>query len=116
MTDGNVLTAGEGPSRWQVWLEASRPFSFTASVTPVLIGTVLAIMDGPFFFGRFLLALIGSLFLQIGTNMINDYYDYVNGSYAGDSGSSQVIQRGLLTADEMYWAGLSRLRLAVYAG
>ena len=46
MTDGNVLTAGEGPSRWQVWLEASRPFSFTASVTPVLIGTVLAIMDG----------------------------------------------------------------------
>ncbi|NOT53976.1 MAG: 1,4-dihydroxy-2-naphthoate octaprenyltransferase [Deltaproteobacteria bacterium] len=107
MTDANVMTAGAGPSRWQAWVEASRPFSFTASVTPVLIGTVLAMIDGPFFFGRFLLALIGSLFIQIGTNMINDYYDYVNGVDTPETlGPSQVIQRGLLTANEMYWGGI----------
>lgn len=117
MTYGNVLTAGEGPRRWQVWLEASRPFSFTASVTPVLIGTVLAIMDGPFFFGRFLLALIGSLFIQVGTNMINDYYDYVNGVDTPETlGPSQVIQRGLLTADEMYWGGIVTFAIGSVCG
>jgi len=113
----NALTAGEGPSRWQVWLEASRPFSFTASVTPVLIGTVLAIIDGPFFLGRFLLALIGSLFLQVGTNMINDYYDYVNGVDTPETlGPSQVIQRGLLTADEMYWGGIIAFAIGSVCG
>lgn len=107
MIDGNVLTAGAGPNRWRVWLEASRPFSFTASVTPVLIGSVLAAIDGPFYWGRFLLALFGSLFIQVGTNMINDYYDYVNGVDTPETlGPSQVIQRGLLTADEMFWGGI----------
>jgi 1,4-dihydroxy-2-naphthoate octaprenyltransferase len=90
-----------------VWLEASRPFSFTASVTPVLIGSVLAAIDGPFRWGRFFLALFGSLFIQVGTNMINDYYDYVNGVDTPETlGPSQVIQRGLLTADEMFWGGI----------
>src|SRR5262245_53724860 len=107
MTYGNVLAAGAGPSRWRVWLEASRPFSFTASVTPVLIGSFLAAIDGPFHWGRFFLALFGSLFIQVGTNMINDYYDYVNGVDTPETlGPSQVIQRGLLTADEMYWGGI----------
>jgi 1,4-dihydroxy-2-naphthoate octaprenyltransferase len=117
MTYGNVLTAGERPNRWRVWLEASRPFSFTASVTPVLIGTVLAIIDGPFLFGRFLLALIGSLFIQVGTNMINDYYDYVNGVDTPETlGPSQVIQRGLLTADEMYWGGIVTFAIGSVCG
>ena len=39
--------------------------------------------------------------------MINDYYDYVNGVDTPETlGPSQVIQRGLLTADEMYWGGI----------
>lgn len=117
MTYGNVLTAGGRPNRWRVWLEASRPFSFTASVTPVLIGTVLAVMDGPFLFGRFLLALIGSLFIQVGTNMINDYYDYVNGVDTPETlGPSQVIQRGLLSADEMYWGGIVTFAIGSVCG
>ena len=79
MAAGHTLTAGAGPSRIQIWIEATWPFSFTASATPVLIGSVLGAADGPFSFGRFLLALFGSLFIHIGTNLINDYYDYVNG-------------------------------------
>lgn len=107
MTSGSVLTAGTGPGRWQVWLEASRPASLTASVTPVLIGSVLAAIDGPFHWGRFFLAVFGSVFIQVGTNMINDYYDYVNGVDTPDTiGPSQVIQRGLLTANETFWGGI----------
>jgi 1,4-dihydroxy-2-naphthoate polyprenyltransferase len=117
MAYGNVLTAGAGPSRWRVWLEASRPFSFTASVTPVLIGSVLAAIDGPFYWGRFFLALFGSLFIQVGTNMINDYYDYVNGVDTPETlGPSQVIQRGLLSADEMFWGGITTFAIGSVFG
>lgn len=117
MTDGNTLTAGAGPSRLQAWFEATRPPSFTASVTPVLIGSVLAAADGPFSVGRFLLALFGSLFIHIGTNLINDYYDYANGVDTPETlGPSQVIQRGLLTADEVYWGGIATFALGSLFG
>ena len=117
MTDGNILTAGAGPSRLQAWFEATRPPSFTASVTPVLIGSVLAAADGPFSVGRFLLALFGSLFIHIGTNLINDYYDYANGVDTPETlGPSQVIQRGLLTADEVYWGGIATFALGSLFG
>src|SRR6266853_2175180 len=102
MATGQTLTAGSDRSRLSIWIEATRPYSFTASVTPVLIGSVLGMADGPFSFGRFLLALMGSLFLQIGTNMINDYYDHLSGVDTLESMSgSQVIQRGMLTPGEL---------------
>jgi len=96
----------------QIWIEATRPFSFTASVTPVLIGSVL-VQSMSFFLGRFLLALFGSLFIHIGTNLINDYYDHLSGVDTLETMSgSQVIQRGLLTAEEVYWGGSSLSPLA----
>jgi 1,4-dihydroxy-2-naphthoate polyprenyltransferase len=107
MTAGQTLAAGPQPSRLSIWIEATRLYSLTASITPVLIGSVLALIDGPFSFGRFLLALIGSVFIQIGTNMINDYYDHLSGVDTLESMSgSQVIQRGMLTPSEMYWGGI----------
>jgi 1,4-dihydroxy-2-naphthoate octaprenyltransferase len=107
MSTGQTLTAGPTPSRFSIWFEATRAYSFTASITPVLIGSVLALLDGPFSLGRFLLVLIGSLFIHIGTNMINDYYDHLSGVDTLESKSgSQVIQRGLLTPGEMYWGGI----------
>ena len=107
MTAEHTLAAGPGPSRLAIWIEATRTYSFTASITPVLIGSVLGFIDGPFFFGRFLLALIGSLFIHVGTNLINDYYDHLSGVDTLESMSgSQVIQRGLLTPREVYWGGI----------
>ena len=103
----NTLAAGPEPSRLKIWIEATRPYSFTASVTPVLIGSVLGAMDGLFSWGIFFLALLGSLFIHIGTNLVNDYYDHKSGVDTIESKSgSQVIQRGLLTADEIYWGGI----------
>ena len=117
MTSGHTLTAGAGPSRLQIWIEATRPFSFTASVTPVLIGSVLGAAASPFSFGRFLLALFGSLFIHIGTNLINDYYDYMNGVDTPETlGPSQVIQRGLLTAREVYWGGVTTFAIGSLFG
>jgi 1,4-dihydroxy-2-naphthoate octaprenyltransferase len=67
--------------------------------------------------GRFLLALFGSLFIQIGTNLINDYYDYKNGVDTPEMiGPSMVIQRGLLTPDEVYWGGIATFALGSLFG
>ncbi len=107
MTMEHTLPSGPAPGRLKVWIEASRPFSFTASVTPVVIGSVLGALDGPFSWGRFFMALCGALFIHIGTNMVNDYYDHQSGvdTLASQSGS-QVLPRQLLSPNAMYWGGI----------
>ena len=46
-----------------------------------------------------ILALVGAMAIQAGTNLINDYYDFRSGADTEQSlGPSMVIQRGLLSA------------------
>ena len=61
-----------------VW-EVLRPFSFTASLTPVAAGGALAWFDGAFNLGLFVLALLGGVLLHIGTNVVNEVYDVRKG-------------------------------------
>ncbi len=80
----------------RIWLLAIRPASLTASAIPVLVGTAV-VADETFRLGIFLLAFFGSLALQGGTNLVNDYYDHVQGADTATSlGPSGVIQQGLL--------------------
>jgi 1,4-dihydroxy-2-naphthoate polyprenyltransferase len=53
---------------WKIWLKTSRPFSLTATVSPILVGTALAAYHGTFHIVEFVLTLFSCLFLQIGTN------------------------------------------------
>jgi 1,4-dihydroxy-2-naphthoate octaprenyltransferase len=62
------------------WFEIARPFSFTASAIPVAVGGALAAVDGRFTWWVFLLALIGGVCLQLGTNVINEIYDVRRGT------------------------------------
>jgi 1,4-dihydroxy-2-naphthoate octaprenyltransferase len=61
------------------WLEIVRPFSFTASVVPVATGGALALLHQRFSPGLFVLALLASVLLQAGTNIINEIYDVRQG-------------------------------------
>ena len=77
--------------------QATRPFSFTASVIPVLVGTLIAACVD-FSPVRFLLALIGAVAIHAGTNLVNDYYDHVKGVDGGGThGPAGMIQRGLIS-------------------
>jgi 1,4-dihydroxy-2-naphthoate octaprenyltransferase len=81
----------------RTWLLALRPLSFTAAVIPVLAGTAVVAHQAvrP---GLFVLTLLGSVALQGGTNLVNDYFDHEFGTDTADSlGPSGVIQSGLLT-------------------
>ncbi|MBX5467045.1 MAG: prenyltransferase [Firmicutes bacterium] len=59
------------------WLEAARPFSLTASFVPVLVGIALAYSSGVAVSAwRAVVVVVGGVLLQVGTNMVNDAYDY----------------------------------------
>ena len=57
---------------------ALRPFSYPASIVPVLVGTALA-ADQEFRPGLFLLTFVGSVLIQAGTNLATDFFDFVDG-------------------------------------
>jgi 1,4-dihydroxy-2-naphthoate octaprenyltransferase len=90
-----------------VWWRAARPYSLTASVTPVLAGTAAAAHDGHFSPLAFLAVLGGAVALQAAANMLNDYYDYARGVDTGSAiGPGGVVQHGLLPPVAVLRGGL----------
>lgn len=64
-------TAGRPPSRIGVWIKTARPFSLSASVSPILVGTALAAYDGRFDAALFAATLLASVMLQVAANYFN---------------------------------------------
>jgi 1,4-dihydroxy-2-naphthoate octaprenyltransferase len=94
--------------RLMIWLRASRPWSYTAAIIPVALGTIVAASDGFFDGWLFALTLLGSVLIQAGTNFVNDYYDHVKGADTPESlGLGGAIQRGELTPNQTLIAGLA---------
>jgi 1,4-dihydroxy-2-naphthoate octaprenyltransferase len=82
------------------WLLAARPKTLAAAVTPVLVGTALARNVAPTHWPSFAFALLGAVFIQIGTNYVNDALDFKKGSDTHTRlGPLRVTQAGLLDAD-----------------
>ncbi len=77
--DGQVRRRMAAFARSPGWLEILRPFSFTASVVPVATGGALALLHQRFAAGLFVTALVASVLLQAGTNIINEIYDVRQG-------------------------------------
>src|SRR4051794_29049425 len=71
------MTSTAQITRRQAWMLAARPKTLPAAVAPVLVGTAMAIHDGVFRPLPAFAALLGSLLLQIGVNLANDYFDFV---------------------------------------
>jgi 1,4-dihydroxy-2-naphthoate octaprenyltransferase len=91
----------------RLWWQASRPFSFTASIIPVLVGTLLA-AEHEFRWWAFVLAMLGSVLIHAGTNLVNDYYDYRKGADNEESlGPAGFIQRGVLQPNAVRNAGIA---------
>src|SRR4051794_41555428 len=63
---------------------AARPRTLPAAISPVLVGTALAGTEHVFRPLAFVCALIGSVFIQIGTNLSNDYSDARRGADSED--------------------------------
>lgn len=84
-------------TRTQVWLAATRPRTLPAAVAPVIVGSALAWHDGRFDPAAALLCLVFALLVQIGTNLANDYYDFVKGAdTAARVGPRRAVAAGLV--------------------
>lgn len=104
-------------SSLRVWLDAARPKTLPAAISPVILGVALAWDAGAFHFPAALCAFLGAVLIQIAANYANDYYDYVKGADAGDRlGPVRATQAGLTTPAGMKRAMLITLGLAALTG
>ena len=85
-----------------VWLNAVRPHSLLASVAPVMVGTAMAYGDGFLHLPSAIAALVVAVFVQIGTNLANDYFDFKSGvDRPGHGRPRSAILSGALTSSEV---------------
>lgn len=105
------------PERVNEWFMATRPFSFTASVIPVLIGTLLAADAGAFNGFRFMLVILASVLVHAGSNLVNDYFDHVKGADKPAAlGRGGAIQRGAIAPKAILVFGLVLFAIATAIG
>lgn len=111
------MALAEPPSGMRIWLMAARPRTLPAAVAPVLVGTALAGFAGTFHVLRFIAALIGAVFIQVGTNLSNDYSDARRGADAEDRlGPVRVTAGGLVPPRRVLQATYISFAVAVLAG
>lgn len=84
-------------SRVKAWLQALRPRVFTASYAPMGLAGIIAVDDGVFDGGLFLLSLVGVMLLQSAANLINEYADYRRGADRfKQAGQGMIIKQKIL--------------------
>ncbi|HEU4905346.1 MAG TPA: 1,4-dihydroxy-2-naphthoate polyprenyltransferase [Solirubrobacterales bacterium] len=98
---------------------AARPRTLPAAIAPVLVGTAAAVEWAGELprWGAFFAALIGSIFIQIGTNLANDYSDAKRGADTVDRlGPVRVTSAGLVTPQRVLVATWVAFAVAVACG
>ena len=103
-------------------LQATRAYSAPASIVPVLLGTTLAArgyaQSGPGHFDgvAFFLVLVGAVLAHFGANVLNDYFDFVNGVDTKPEHGSGVLTQNLMTKSQTLGFGLALLGGAALCG
>ena len=113
-----TVAASRVPGRLLAWRLALRPWSFTISFAPVLVGTSLAALDG---YAPDLavaaVALAACLLIHAGTNLQNDVGDFRRGAdLTGRVGPPRVTTEGWLGARKVQAAATLAFVLAAVPG
>ncbi len=112
--ENQILPAS--PSALKAFFLAARPRTWSASLCPVLVGTVLAANQVQIRRDLFILTLLFSLFIQIGTNYANDYFDFIKGADTTDRiGPKRAVQQGWIAPKTMLKATLGVFGCALIA-
>ncbi len=106
------------------YVAATRPAFLIAAVVPCFIGFSTAALDGlAIHLPTALLTVIGAALIAAGANVLNDYYDSLNGTDAQNSerlypfsGGSRFIQNGVLTERQTAIYGAALLSTAMLIG
>jgi 1,4-dihydroxy-2-naphthoate octaprenyltransferase len=94
-------------------MAAARPRTLPAAVVPVVVGLAVASRSRPIDWPTAAATLAAALLIQIGTNLANDYYDFVSGADTADRlGPQRITQAGLAEPGVVRAAALAVLALA----
>lgn len=111
------------PNKLKVWLKAIRAPFLTATIIPIVLGAVVAWAQyDAFHWGYFALTLIGGIFIHIGVNLSNDYFDHLsrndwnNQTPTPFSGGSRVIQDGVIKPYQILMVALISFALGSLIG
>jgi 1,4-dihydroxy-2-naphthoate octaprenyltransferase len=105
------------PGRIRTWVLACRPATLVAAFVPVAVGCACALAEGEFRVGPALAALLGAAFIQIGTNLANDVYDFERGADTAERlGPMRAVQAGLLSRTQVRAGMVVAFALATLAG
>lgn len=100
-----------------VWIQAARPWTLGVAVSPILIGTTIAHSEGGIQWLAALAALLGGVFIQIGTNLANDYFDFKKGADTSSRvGPQRVTQSGLIAPGTVRYGFLACFGVAFSLG
>ena len=112
--NGNPISPAS-PSALRSYLLAARPKTWSASLCPVLIGSSLAARETSIAWGTFLLTLLFSLLIQIGTNYANDYFDFMKGADTPErKGPKRAVSEGWIAPRSMLFATILAFSLALF--
>jgi len=115
----------EAPKGFKLFMMAIRAFAFPASIIPVLYGSILSVILVPgvkFNFFYFALTLIGAMAVHVGSNIVNDIYDFKKGIDKEDPetgiphGGSLVLSKGFVSMGGMKAIAFGSLILASLIG
>ncbi|MFT0715174.1 1,4-dihydroxy-2-naphthoate octaprenyltransferase [Flagellimonas lutimaris] len=82
----------------KAWIQAARLRTLPLSLSGIIVGTALAVLDGQFDLPIFILALLTTVGFQVTSNFANDYGDGVKGTDNKDRiGPARALQSGSIT-------------------
>jgi 1,4-dihydroxy-2-naphthoate octaprenyltransferase len=99
------------------WLKAFRLRTLPLALSCIAMGGFLAASSGAFQWNIFLFSIITTIFLQILSNLANDYGDSVHGADSADrKGPSRAVQSGAISPDQMKTAIIIFVALCLASG
>ncbi len=101
----------------RAWIEAFRPRTLPLALSCIAMGGFLAASAGAFRWDIFLLCAITTIFLQILSNLANDYGDSINGAdHDGRIGPARAVQSGTISKAAMRNALIVFVILCLFSG
>lgn len=101
-------------SKFRYYIQATRPWSFVATISAVIIGTLLSPTVDAL---KFFLVLVGAILVHAGVNVISDYFDYKKGADRWDTlGSSRVLVEGVIKPENALLWGILLIVLSIIIG
>ena len=98
------------------WILSLRYKTLGASFSPVIVAGSLAYSRSLLNMKLFLCSLLCALLIQIGTNLANDYYDFIKGANLSSKESAKMIQSGIIKLSQIKTAFIIVFLTAILIG